>query len=159
MPKPTLVDMTAYNRYPDTDMDKEVFVQAAGYGEKAAGIPQRILICWLNPTPTKQGDGAYQIIELEMQGNYYHYCYPVVEQRSAQVMADHQIWSLGVFTRDQRELLLELAEDVEFKERSLTEGSRVWTAKLLREMRQSGLLSQELVTKIHREVPLPDIEL
>lgn len=162
MPKPTLVDMTAYNLYPDTNEDKEVFVQAAGHQTKAMEIPRHILLCWLNsssPDEGEQDDGAYQIIQLEKPGGYYHYCYPVVEIRSAQVMAEHQTWSLGVFTRDQRELLLELAEDVEFKKGSLTEGCRVWTAKLLRDMRRNGLVSQDLVAKIRREVPLPDIEL
>lgn len=47
MPKPTLVDMTAYNLYPDTNEDKEVFVQAAGHQTKAMEIPRHILLCWL----------------------------------------------------------------------------------------------------------------
>jgi hypothetical protein len=54
---------------------------------------------------------------------------------------------------------LELAEDIEFEKGSLTqlEGCRVWTAELMLEMRLIGLISQDLLARIRREVPLPDV--
>lgn len=50
-----------------------------------------------------------------------------------------------------------MAEDVEFEKGSLTEGCRVWTAKLLKKMAGERMISPYLLAKIREEVPLPPL--
>jgi hypothetical protein len=150
--QPTQGDMSAYDLHPDTSIDKEVFVQASGLVTTPMETPRHIFICWSN-----QSQEWYQVIQLIKWGNWYHYVYPAVQEHLPANFSANQTWSLGIFTRDQREKLLELAEDIKFEKGSLTQGCRVWTAKLMLEMRRNGLISQDLLARIRREVPLPDV--
>jgi hypothetical protein len=160
MPKPTMNNMSTYNTYPDNDAVKEVFLQASGHETKSMETPRHVFLCWKNHEGTQATTADidyYQILQLEKRGNTYHYCFPLVKARTLASANHHQTWSLGYFTRGQREDILEMAEDVDFVKGSLTEGCRVWTAKLLRKMAGQTMISVGLLAKIREEVPLPPL--
>lgn len=67
----------------------------------------------------------------------------------------HTQYYLGNFTREERQLLLHLAEGVHFDKTSVINGCRVWMRELLEAMVKENLISEETFEIIAIEVPLP----
>ncbi|KAH7912851.1 hypothetical protein BJ138DRAFT_1147316 [Hygrophoropsis aurantiaca] len=141
--------------YPDNRENKDVFLQASGPSARSdPTLPRHVLIYWVNAT-LPNGDQIYDTTQLEKHGNYFQYHYPNVVKVDHAEKGLNQTFFLGKFTSQQREDILDLASEVEFQPTSLTEGSRVWTRKLLAKMEGEGLIGRELYAQILQEVPLP----
>ena len=68
-------------------------------------------------------------------------------------MSNNQLFSLGEFSRAQRDEILDLARQVVFLKMSTTNGCRVWTRDLLMAMVQANLISQATFDEIDAGVP------
>jgi hypothetical protein len=88
-----------------------------------------------------------------MHEHWHQYHYSNALKVDTKERSRNQTISLGIFTPEQREQLLELAADVEY-DRVTTE-SRVWMRNLLAKMVQEKLISHHLFNTIREDVPLP----
>jgi hypothetical protein len=139
---------SVYDKYPDDDNTKEIYLQAARL--TYAGVGDRhVLLWWLN------GVDVIQIIQLTGQPGNYGYYAPVAQQYSVEsaVAANLQIF-LGEFTRAQREQIMELARKVKFERKSVVNSCRTWTRDLLEAMVEEGLISQAMFEDVDEKVPL-----
>lgn len=138
--------------YGDDRSDKEVFLQASGLQKNPdPSKPRHLLLYWVNAT-LSGGIEVWDTTQLEphgYQGHQYHY--PNALKVDAMERSRNQTISLGIFTSEQREQLLELAADVEY-DQFATE-SHVWMHKLLAKMVEENLISLLLFNTIRREVP------
>lgn len=139
--------------YSDDWSDKEVFLQAAGLHRNSdRSNPRHVLIYWVNAA-LSGGIEVWDITQLEMHEHWHQYHYPNALKVDTKERSRNQTISLGMFTPEQREQLLELAADVEY-DRVTTE-SRVWMRNLLAKMVQEKLISHHLFNTIREDVPLP----
>ncbi|KAF8351820.1 hypothetical protein F5887DRAFT_932522 [Amanita rubescens] len=142
---------SVYDTYPDDDSVKEVSLYAHGLTYSGVG-DRHVLLQWNNAT-TEMGL-VTQIIQLTGQSGNYSYYVPVANLCSAQSMLNNQPFSLGEFSRAQRDVILDLARQVTFSKTSTTNGCRVWTRDLLAAMVQAHLISQAKFNEIDIGVPL-----
>lgn len=138
-PKPPRFMNDVYSDFPDDDdTTKTVLLQAArlsypGYGDR------HVLLQWWNG---EHADGSIvtQIIQLSgMPGNYAYYS-PLAEKKSVESSLENTFFSLGEFTRVQRDRILALANAVRFEKTSTINSCRTWTSDLLEAMVNEGLL-------------------
>lgn len=146
---------SSYSDFPDNDDAKEVFVQASGFITKSMAEARHIVIGWVNGQ--HEGQQVWEILQLGKAGDTYYYQYPYLEQRARTNHKAWETWSLGGLSRDQREKIVELAEDIPYRKKSNNEGSRFWAARLLLEMMHEGLITHSLLARMQAEVPLPDV--
>ncbi|OAX35037.1 hypothetical protein K503DRAFT_399833 [Rhizopogon vinicolor AM-OR11-026] len=138
--------------YGDDRSDKEVFLQATGLQKDPdPNKPRHVLIYWVNAT-LSGGIEIWDITQLEPYGHWHQYHYPNTLKVDSIERTRNQTISLGVFTSEQREQLLEFAADVEYNE--LSTESRVWMHKLLAKMVEEKLISLCLFKIIREMVPL-----
>ena len=130
---------------------KEVILHAQGLTYSGVG-DRHVLLQW-NIATTAMGL-VTQIVQLTGQSGNYSYYVPVAKLRSAQTMLSNQLFSLGEFSRAQRDQILDLARQVVFSKTSTTNGCRVWTRDLLVAMVQAHLISQAKFNEIDAGVPL-----
>ncbi|KAJ8585622.1 hypothetical protein M405DRAFT_824646 [Rhizopogon salebrosus TDB-379] len=137
--------------YGDDRSDKEVFLQAAGLQKDPdPNKPRHVFIYWVNATLTG-GTEVWDTTQLEPHGHWHQYHYPNALKVNSAERRRNQTISLGTFTSEQREQLLELAADVEYDE--LATESRVWMHNLLAKMVEEKLISLRLLSTIREEVP------
>ncbi|KAH0831281.1 hypothetical protein J3R83DRAFT_13916 [Lanmaoa asiatica] len=138
--------------YPDDESDKELFLQASGM---IANHLRAVLLYWVNMV-FSDGEEVWQVVRLDKRDNVHKYVYPdmiVVDENERE---DNETISLGVFSRDQREAVLECADDVEYDERSDDEGQCLrWMDQLLEQMIGEELVERKVVDVIRNAVPLP----
>ncbi len=144
-------------KYPDDESEKKVYLQARGPLSGSLHTPRHVWIFWDNGSSSTAGSNIliHQIIQLERWGDRFYYVEPNIKQRIRDKAQESQTYELGTFTRDQREKMLELAADIQFNERSLHNGCRVWTRKLLGAMVNEGLLDRMDFVALIDLVPLP----
>ena len=142
---------SVYNTYPDDETVKEVTLSAQGLTYSSIG-DRHVLLQWNNAT-TEMGP-VMQIVQLTGQSGNYSYYVPVAQVFSEESMINNQLFSLGEFSRAQRDEILDLARQVVFSKTSTTNGCRVWTRDLLMAMIQAHLISQEKFNEIDDGVPL-----
>jgi hypothetical protein len=140
-----------YDTYPDDDSVKEVALHAQGITYNGLGS-RHVLLQWNNAT-TEMGP-VMQILQLTGQPGNYSYYVPVAQVCSEEFMTNNQLFSLGKFSRAQRDEILDLARQVVFSKTSITNGCRVWTRDLLAMMVQVQLISQAKFNEIDTGVPL-----
>ncbi|KAG2121261.1 hypothetical protein DEU56DRAFT_98733 [Suillus clintonianus] len=139
--------------YGDDWSDKEVFLQATGLHKDSDRChPRHVLIYWVNAALTG-GFEVWDITQLEMHGRWHQYHYPNALKINSKERTRNQTISLGIFTSEQREQLLELAADVEYDQ--VTTESRVWMRHLLAKMVEENLISHRLFNTVREDVPLP----
>jgi hypothetical protein len=132
---------------------KEVILLAHGLTYSGVG-DRHVLLQW-NNTPTTGNIGfVSQIVQLTGQSGNYSYYAPVAQLGSAETMVNNLLFSLGEFSRAQRDEILDLARQVVFSKTSTTNGCRVWTRDLLVAMVQAQLISQTKFDEIDVGVPL-----
>lgn len=152
VPKPPRFSNDIYSDYPDDNSTKTVELQAAelsypGYGDR------HVLLQWSNGTHT-DGSDVVQVIQLSgMAGNYAYYS-PHANKVIAESRLKNAIFSLGTFTRTERDRILALAADVSFKKTSTLNSCRTWTRDLLMSMVNENLLSMTTFNLIDEAVPL-----
>ncbi|KAJ7598599.1 hypothetical protein C8J56DRAFT_169847 [Mycena floridula] len=139
-------------RFPDDESTKDVILAARGTAKGSDTEPRHVFIYWENCCNNDQNVLARQVVQLEKHGDTYVYLEPNIKLDG---FVDYETRILGQFTRDQREKILELAADVEFAKRSLVNGSRVWTRKLLGRMVDEQLIGLETFLTVVDMVPLP----
>jgi len=138
--------------YGDDRSIKEVFLQAAGLRKDPdPSKPRHVLIYWVNAV-LSGGIEIWDTTQLESHGHWHQYHYPNALKVSSVERTHNQTISLGMFTSEQREKLLELAADVEYDE--LATESRVWMQKLLAKMVDENLVSRRLFDTVREAVPL-----
>ncbi|KAG2361058.1 hypothetical protein BDR07DRAFT_1288158 [Suillus spraguei] len=139
--------------YGDDRSNKEVFLQATGlHKDSDHNKPRHVLIYWVNAV-ISDGIEVWDITQLEKHGNGHQYHYPNALKVSTKGRPHNQTISLGIFTSEQREQLLELAADVEYDQ--ITTESRIWMRNLLAKMVEEELISHDLFNTIREGVPLP----
>ena len=142
---------SVYDTYPDDDSVKEVTLHARGLTYSGVG-DRHVLLQWNNATTGK--GPVTQIVQLTGQSGNYSYYVPVAKYRSEESMLANQLFSLGEFSRAQRDEILDLAHQVVFSKTSTTNGCRVWTRDLLVAMVKTRLISQAKFDEIDVGVPL-----
>lgn len=142
---------SVYDTYQDDDTVKEVNLQAHGLTYSGVG-DRHVLLQWKNAT-TEKGP-VMQIVQLTGQSGNYSYYVPVAQVCSEESMINNQLFSLGEFSRAQRDEILDLANQVFFSKTSTTNGCRVWTRELLMGMVQTDLISREKFDELDVDVPL-----
>ncbi|PBK85416.1 hypothetical protein ARMGADRAFT_1129555 [Armillaria gallica] len=138
-----------YNICSDDESDKEVFIEAAGSSYN--GVERHVLMYWDNGTLNQAR--VVQVVELVGIPGDYTFKSPVARLHRPMQHPDTSSF-LGEFSREERDIIIELARKVEFDERSTKNGYRVWLRELLETMVQEGFLSDETFEVIDREVPL-----
>ncbi|THH32389.1 hypothetical protein EUX98_g1812 [Antrodiella citrinella] len=145
-PKPPRFTSDVYDSFPDDDKVKIVQLQAAGLSYSGVG-DRHVVIQWYNAT------NVTQLIQLSGNPGNYAFYSPWGRSEPAFKLND-TFYTLGEFTRAQRDIILVLADAVRFEKSSTVNSCRTWTRDLLEAMVQDGLLSQEIFDKIDQEVPL-----
>ena len=140
--------MNVYNEFPDDGSDKEIFAQVTG--PEHAPWPRHVSIYWKNGV-TPQKELATQLIHLT--GYFAHYS-PMVIPCSETTFDKKFNFSLGTYTRAQRDTILHLAANIPFGLISERNDYSVWTRDLLDSMVTEGLLDQETFTHLDKTVPL-----
>ncbi|KAI0079412.1 hypothetical protein K474DRAFT_1617748 [Panus rudis PR-1116 ss-1] len=141
------------NQYPDDDSTKEVLLQADGL--EFAGIGDRhVLICWANGEDSDNGTRISQIVQLSGGPGNYNFYTPSVQKQSLQSLKHHTFYSLGHYTRDQRDQIIALAKAIKYDKKSRVNSCRTWTRDLLEAMVNAGMLSQTIFDEIDASVPL-----
>ncbi|KAF9512263.1 hypothetical protein BS47DRAFT_1088570 [Hydnum rufescens UP504] len=141
-----------YPQHPDDNTVKEVRLQAAGMSYPGYG-DRHVLLEWTNRVDDK-GQIVTQILQLTGQSGNYSYYAPVAKYRSASSRERNAFYSLGSFTRVQRDQILMLAKSVQFSKSSTTNGCRVWTRDLLEAMVEAKLISVAKFKEFDEGVPL-----
>ncbi|KAG8216152.1 hypothetical protein J3R82DRAFT_8158 [Butyriboletus roseoflavus] len=138
--------------YPDDESDKELFLQASG---TIANHLRAVLLYWVNMV-FSDGEEVWQVVRLDQRDNVHKYVYPDLIVVDGCEREYNETFSLGMFSRDQREAVLECADDVEYDERSSEEGQCLrWMAQLLERMMEEELVECAVVDAIRDVVPLP----
>lgn len=144
--------------YPDDESDKELSLQVCGTRANHHHLDRAVLLYWVNMV-FSDGEEVWQVVRLDQRDNIHKYVYPdmiVVDECERE---HNDTFSLGVFSRDQREALLECAEEVEYVERSGDEGQCLrWMSRLLTQMTEEGLVEEGVVDAIRRAVPLLSLD-
>jgi hypothetical protein len=140
-----------YDTYPDHDSLKEVILHALGLTYSGMG-DRHVVLQWIN-AETDEGL-VTQMVQLTGQPGNYTYYAPVVRLCSLTTMQTNQVFSLGEFSRAQRDKFLDLARQVVFSKTSTTNGCRVWTRDLLVVMVKNSLVSQAKFNEVDAGVPL-----
>lgn len=138
--------------YPDDDTVKTVYLQADG---KAITIGDRhVLVCWVNHIDESANIRAIQIVQLSGgPGNYRLYT-PAVQNQSLNSVSRITSYTLGSFTRAQRDHIIEIARGLNFNMKSRVNNCLTWTRMLCVSMMAEGLLSQDTFDNIDKDVPL-----
>ncbi|KZO95452.1 hypothetical protein CALVIDRAFT_599234 [Calocera viscosa TUFC12733] len=156
-----------YDLYPDSDAPKPVRVYADRVGADAMITGERhVSLNWENaPAPpahsstdTAQKEDAEQVVLQFIQlsggpGNYAHHT-PSAQARPRSWVELTPFWELGTFSRAQRDDILALAKRVKYLRKSRTNSCQVWLRELLEAMMERGLVAEELVSKVEKEIPL-----
>jgi hypothetical protein len=143
-----------HDKYPDNDKLKEAFIQAEGKSYPGYG-DRHVVLWWTNSNDANDGSGVItQVIQLTGQAGNYNYYAPVVKQCPLTSIQQHLQISLGNFTREQRDKILDLAKSVQFYKKSTVNGCRVWTRDLLESMVNHGLTTKAKFESIDAEIPL-----
>jgi hypothetical protein len=140
--------------YPDDESDKEVFLQASSPGTFASHL-RAVLLYWVNVV-FSDGEEVWQVVRLDRpeDSDVHKYVYPDMIVVDGCEREHHETISLGVFSRDQREEVLECADDVGYEERSGDGGQCVrWMGELLERMVEEGLVGRAVVDAIRDAVP------
>ncbi|KAF8558620.1 hypothetical protein OG21DRAFT_1481311 [Imleria badia] len=144
--------------YPDDESPKEVFFQASN-GTPIAAHLCAVLLYWANKV-FSDGEEVWQVVRLDRREDtkdVYRYVYPdmiVVDGEYQRLQ--HQMFLLGEFSRDEREAVLEYAEDVGYDARSEDEEESLrWMSELLERMVKEGLVAHGIVDAIREGVALP----
>ncbi|KAI9567702.1 hypothetical protein HD554DRAFT_935176 [Boletus coccyginus] len=142
--------------YPDDESEKELFLQASNPG--LASHLRAVLIYWVNIV-FSDGEEVWQVVRLDRRedSDVHKYVYPDMIVVDGCEREHHETFSLGVFSRDQREAVLECADDVAYEERSPEEEGQCvrWMRDLLERMVGEGLVQRAVVDAIRDAVPLP----
>ena len=105
MATPPLFLVSVYDAYSDNNIDKEVFLQAAGLSYNN----HHVLIWWSNASTSDPTSlAAAQVIQLTGQAGNYSYYAPVTLSTTVTHTQNLQI-SLELFARAERDQILELA--------------------------------------------------
>lgn len=132
--------MKIYDSYPDTDAEKEVkvFMETQTMGEE-----RHIYVGWLNDE-TPSVEQAWQQVHLSGgPGNYSFY--PCTAALLSQQSFSHKKdFSLGLFSRKQRDGMVEIAKTVPFVKKSYSDNCQTWMSKFLSELAQHGIITKEM---------------
>ena len=152
------VDIDLSNAFPDNASDKELYLQATGltkdYQARGGTGDRHVVLCWDNTRAGIPIDVS-QMIHLKGSPGEWH-LEIAVKQQAVGVKKENERYSLGMFSRKQRERVVELARGVVFDERSRVNTCRVWTRDLLEAMAEDGMIpfGREKFEEIDGDVPL-----
>ncbi|KAH9855222.1 hypothetical protein C2E23DRAFT_611986 [Lenzites betulinus] len=147
----TLVINPLGHIHPDDDSTKSVFLQADGKTTATTG-DRHVLLCWINYQDEEKT--VTQILQLSGGPGNYSFHNPVVKYQSQQSYETNTFYTLGDYTRAQRDRIVEIARGLDFNMKTRVNSCRTWTRQLFVAMMAEGLLSQEIFDKIDKDVPL-----
>ncbi|KIJ64771.1 hypothetical protein HYDPIDRAFT_28132 [Hydnomerulius pinastri MD-312] len=143
-----------YDAHPDDRSDKEVFVQAAvARRQNNPNLPRPVIIYWINAV-LPNGDEIWQTIQLERHDEYYEYHDLNVIEVDPGERERNDTFSLGIFTSEQRDELLDIADDIELEKELTMTGCQIWTRKLLTELVSKDLITRDVFDRVWHGVPL-----
>ncbi|KAI0050515.1 hypothetical protein FA95DRAFT_604502 [Auriscalpium vulgare] len=157
-----MANVNVLSVFRDSDTAKEVFLQANGKAYATDGGPGRhVFLHWDNSLPVTKGMFVSQIVQLiGIPGRWTWESVAHMQDRAD--LAQHTQFSLGTFSRAQRDRILALAEGIAYDPESVVNTCRVWMRELLEAMVKEGLLAQEKMDEIDGAVPLlrrrPEVE-
>ncbi|KAJ3994141.1 hypothetical protein F5050DRAFT_1713940 [Lentinula boryana] len=155
------VSRNYYEFIPDDDTEKDVYLQA--HGHNFDGQERHVVIYWVvkisliskKVNGTLADNPVTQIVQLSGIRGKFVFDSLVAKIRNPATLDSHTQYYLGSFTRVERQLLLQLANQVEFDKASVVNGCRVWMRELLLAMVKENMISEETFEVIEEEVPLP----
>ena len=140
--------------YPDDESDKELFFQTSN---SSSSHLRAAFIYWVNIV-FDDGEEVWQVVRLDEHNGRLKYVYPDLIVVDGCEQREHSpTYSLGVFTRDQREAVLEYADEVEYGDNAQAGGEKQcqeWMGRLLQHMITGDLLECGVVDRIRNAVPL-----
>ncbi|KZV77289.1 hypothetical protein PENSPDRAFT_597211 [Peniophora sp. CONT] len=153
---PSEIDLS--NAFPDNVDDKVLYLQAAGhtkdYQARGGTGDRHVVLCWDNNRRGIPIDASQMIHLKGSPGGWYLEL--AVKQHPPGSATSNTRYTLGTFTRTQRDCVLALAKEINFDERSRVNTCRVWTRDLLEAMAEdhSLPLTREKFEELDREIPL-----
>jgi hypothetical protein len=133
-----------------TIVDKEIFLPTDTGLESVPSHPRHSLLYWKNGQMPKK---ELVIQRAQLTPNF---CYssPIAKLRSETTFEENFHLSLGTYTRAQRDVILLLAENVQFLKTSVRNDCRVWMRHLLESMvtDSEGLLEQGKLVHLEKIV-------
>ncbi|KAA1470929.1 hypothetical protein DENSPDRAFT_80744 [Dentipellis sp. KUC8613] len=137
--------------YPDNQDTKEVFLQAAG--THYSGSERHVLLYWTNYI--KKPMIVAHITQLLGIPGAYHWENAATLQ-DYDTFLHHDTYSLGEYSRAQRDRIIELAEHLDFVPTSTVNSCRTWMRDLLDAMVKDPdvALDPDIFSMIDEEVPL-----
>lgn len=144
------------DQFPDDNSVKEIHLEADGKKRPGPKDDRHVLLCWTNGTVGEGNDEALytQVIHLTGGPGTYAFYTPQVKLQHRSAREKNTLYSLGRFTRAQRDRILVLAGSVKFERHSWVNGCRVWTRDLLEAMLDIGLLQRGVFDFVDTDVPL-----
>jgi hypothetical protein len=141
------------DKYPDDDTTKPIVLQAEGLETATIG-DRHVLLRWMNFADDNAGIYASQVLQLTGGPGSYAFNHPSVKLQSKNSFIMNKFYTLGNFTRAQRNRIVDIARSLDFDMKTRVNSCRTWTRMLLVRMIAEGLLAQEVFEVIDREVPL-----
>lgn len=153
MATPTGLVATLVNPFgeelPDDDSLKLIELQAAG---RCQGAERHVLLRWTNG---QRGQTNYtQLIHLTGGPGKYAFFKVSVKPHSEASRRLNTFYPLGVYTRAQRDQIIDIATSIAFDKNSGVNDCCVWMRDLLEAMVAVGLLHKATLDKVVSEIPL-----
>ncbi|KAI1784836.1 hypothetical protein LXA43DRAFT_191053 [Ganoderma leucocontextum] len=142
------------DQFPDDNSTKEIVLQADGLVRRAPGQDRRVLLCWTNGV-AESAKYYTQVIHLTGGPGSYAFYTPQVKMQSQESLPQVTVYSLGHYTRVQRDQIILLAKAIRFDRHSRVDGCRVWTRDLLDAMVNVDMLQRTTFDMLVAEIPLP----
>lgn len=151
MARPNRFMNNQYNAFPDDNSDKEVVFQKDSRG--VVEFEKHVLFNWYNGQDAK-GNPVSQIVQLTGNPGAYAFYHPLAKLRNQASLQLYITWSLGVLTRPQRELLVQLASQIEFDMKGTTNNCQVWSADLLYAAYWNRIITNEVYERVMSQAAL-----
>ncbi|KAM5531433.1 hypothetical protein V8D89_014890 [Ganoderma adspersum] len=144
------------DKFPDDDSEKEIRLEAVGKKRAGPNDDRHVCLCWTDGMLGEGDDAALctQVIHLTGGPGAYAFYTPQTRLDSSISRDQNTFYTLGRYTRAQREQILELASRVSYDRRSWVNGCRVWMRDLLEAMVNAGLLQKPIFEYLDSEIPL-----
>lgn len=148
--------LNLYTQHPDDDTPKLVQVQAFLPVQQTHTTDRHVLLLWVNATLDPGTSNACEVIQMtQLTGGVggFGYFAPLAQKQVPDYRAKNAFWDLGVFTRKERDKILELAERVEFRKESRVNNCQTWLRDLLMMMVDEGMIEESVFEDVDKGVP------
>ncbi|KAJ7472329.1 hypothetical protein B0H11DRAFT_2038600 [Mycena galericulata] len=139
------------DQFPDDQ--KELTLQ-----KETRNWSNHIMLRWTNGEDGPDSGIYTELVHLTGYPGNYAFKYPSVKLHSKQSRMGNKFYTLGTFTRAQRDRLVSLAQSLDFNYKSEVNTCNTWMHLLLSAMVVDGLLSQVSFDEAIQEIGLRPLE-